>query len=141
MKKTLLLFCFIVLSNIVNAQDKKIVGTWKGLDSEKVGGTLIFDKDGYLTVITLGDTLGGKEYKLYDQLISFKYETDQTAQPHKIQCILTSIESNTVLYKMSGVYRYLTPDKLELRLSFDFKTNYNEFVKGKDDDTIILTRE
>lgn len=54
---------------------------------------------------------------------------------------MTAKNDSTKQYKMSGVYRYLENDKIEMRISSDNLTDYKEFADDNDDDTLFLIRQ
>lgn len=141
MKKTLLLFCFIVFSNIAIAQDKKIVGTWKGINREGTNIEFVFDSEGYITMSSRGEVIGGKEFEIQGVKASTKYETDQTTNPFKLIYKLINLSGNIEVGSMGGVYKYINHNEILLRFNPNPGQTYNDFSDTEDDDTFVLKRK
>lgn len=141
MKKGFLLFILLLISSLSFAQDKKLVGTWKGNDSQGTEIKFIFDAEGYITMSSDGLEVGGKNFDVNGITVSMKYETDLSQTPHKLTYILTDLSGAYPTVTMSGVYQYINDNSIKFRINPNLGESYDSFVDEVDEDTFILKRE
>lgn len=142
MKKTLLLLLLtITLSNTATAQDRKILGTWNGINPEGTNVEFVFDSEGYITMSIGGEIIGGKLFDIQYINASIKYETDQTTDPYKLIYKLIDLSENFEVGTTGGVYKYINDNEILLRFNPNIGQTYNDFSDTVDKDTFVLKRK
>ena len=158
MKKTVLLplaiistALFISFSAPIKDTDPALVGKWQAsIDGRAV--TLIFDKDGYFTVMKTGyngktKIIGGKNKIIGGEILSTYYIPDIHTSPRSIDIAeINSTHTNTKLYK--GIYKLMNLKKLLIKLNdaageprpLKFDAKYNHTGPGLKKITSILDK-
>lgn len=95
-----------------------LVGTWYGggindPDTEK--GYMIFDLDKYTTMISEGDTIGGKGWVTDGVALDLKYEIISSTSPQGIDLVFYSAGQN--FGNMKGIIRMIDEDTFEFCLA------------------------
>ncbi|RAJ13450.1 hypothetical protein [Olleya aquimaris] len=118
MKKLLLLVFILPLMsfNLLNT-DFNIVGTWKGYDNGDIGYA-IFDKEGYATFESNGESMGGKEFMMNDEKAQMTFILNKETQPMEIDFVITLLESGET-QSLLGIIQFENKDKLRLGVGFD----------------------
>ncbi len=105
-------------SNPNNNISELLVGKWYGggindPDTEK--GYMIFDTDKFTTMITKGDTIGGKGFVTDGVPLDLKYEVVPSTSPQGINLVFYSAGEN--LGNMKGIIRMIDEDTFEFCLA------------------------
>lgn len=103
-----------------NSTDPRVTGTWSGKslgDTEEVEMT--FDEDNLFTVITGGEVVGGKNYKVEDTEMVITYEVNMATIPHQIDIVFTvfDIESG----RMKGIFEFIGKNEMRMLLPNDYE--------------------
>lgn len=111
-------------SNRVETTDLKsniselLVGKWYGggvNDTEGEKGYMIFDSNRYTTMISEGDTIGGKGWVTDGVAIDLKYEILSSTSPQGIDLVFQSAGQN--FGNMKGIIRMVDEDTFEFCLA------------------------
>ncbi len=103
-----------------NSTNPRMTGTWSGKsleDTEEVEMT--FDEDNLFTMITEGEVVGGKNFKIEDTEMVILYEVNTATIPHQIDIVFTifGIESG----RMKGIFEFIGKNEMMMLLSEDLE--------------------
>jgi hypothetical protein len=139
MKKLVLLFiAFLSLTSFTSNKTTEttldIVGKWIGEEKGDVG-YFIFDEEGYATLETQGQVLGGKEFMMNGLKCAMTYTVNYESTPMEIDFTVTLLDTKDER-KMLFIAEAIDNDTLKLASSFNDvrPTEFNEV------NSIILTR-
>lgn len=119
MKKLVFLFITIVSLSSFTTRDTKIdiVGKWIGEENGDVG-YFLFDEEGYATLETQGQIIGGKEFLMNGKKCSMSYTVNYDAEPIEIDFTLNILETKSEK-KMLFIAKAIDNNTLKLASSFN----------------------
>lgn len=115
-----------------------LVGTWYGGAADEEQGQFIFDRDRTVTMITEGDTLGGKGYVMNGVAFNLKYEINSSSSPKGIDIVFYSAGDN--LGSMKGIIRMINEDQIEMKLSSIGEARPTEMKNESDSKVAVFKR-
>lgn len=130
--KSLFTLLFFTLTIAVSAQQEKLVGSWTGEDKGDVG-TVIFDEEGYFTLINNGKTMGGKEFDLTSEVkAKMTYAVKPGSNPIEVTLTMTAIDID-YSDNMYGLIRFVNDNEIifalgELGVKIDKITDTNSMT-------------
>lgn len=133
------LFLTILISLLVQCSEKKpnnkIVGEWTTSDKKL---TVIFYETKHAIFIKDNMVLGGDEYSLENgKKAEVNYEMNEAVNPATLDIIVREKGNPKENGRIVGIFRYLTENKIEWRMSFDGK-RFKEFNHKDKDFTALL---
>jgi hypothetical protein len=118
-----------------------IIGEWAGTDKTGKSAVFIFDKTLNVVMIMNGEKMDGHEHERDGHKVEIRYELNETQKPMWLDFTFykdgVKNEKNTA----KGIFRYLSDNKIELRMNFDSDTRYEKFDTEDKESTVILTRK
>ncbi len=112
------LLAFLVFALPMALPAQSLIGKWKGTSEGEVG-MMTFDKAGYVTFTTGGQSIGGKEFDAEGITMSMTYETDATTDPHTIDLVMTMGKEKIEVARMPGIYKFEGKKTLIINMNFD----------------------
>ena len=129
----------IVLSSCTG-DSKKIIGEWKGMDPKGNAVSFIFDKDHTLTLITRNEVISGKEKLVNGHRMKITYETNESAKPATLDFVFTNVDAKKETKRIKGIFRYITDNKMELRIDLFGHTSFDTFNSEDKVHTLLLDK-
>jgi hypothetical protein len=137
MKKYGLVFYFLLVVSALSAQT--LTGTWKGTtEGETVG--FIFDKEGFVSMQSEGELLGGKRYEVDGKFFCMKYVLQKEGKIRNLDMIVYNLKTNKPTQRMLCIVEWISDNKIRLCIGMDEPDQRPKDFKNKED-VIILTRE
>ncbi|MBN1950756.1 MAG: hypothetical protein JW801_06105 [Bacteroidales bacterium] len=137
-KKTSIALLLLLVTCAVFSQGKH-VGIWKGTSDGEVG-FFKFDADGYATITTDGETMGGKDFIVEDTHVKLTYTIDYSLAPHHIDFVLTTLDDAEEFGRFIGIIEFLSKDEMKIRIDFNNEGRPTDFLPEGNEDTVILHR-
>lgn len=119
MKKILaLLLIATLLPSFTTAPVKAfdIVGKWQGNDAGQTF-TMIFDKEGYVTLQKGDEVMGGKEFTLNGEKGAMTYKTDFTKEPDELDLIVTRLTTKQQKI-LKCIFKVVNDNEMKIFLNF-----------------------
>lgn len=119
MKK--LLFALILITAFMGAgstlsAQHNLVGKWMAIDKTDTV-YVVFDEEGYVTLIEDGEVIGGKDFTVEGLPASFTYTTNTQVKPHHIDMHLKAME--TQMGMMPGIFEFVDANTIKLYMNSD----------------------
>jgi hypothetical protein len=129
-------FFILVITTLICAScsksiHDKLVGEWKGTDNTGTTMSIIFEADGAARLIN-GNIVIGPENNA-------KWKINDNVTPFQLDFVSTDLKGNTNTFPM--IVRFVTNDKLQLRMNEDLKIRPTEFSNTDQAMQIILVRQ
>ena len=128
--KTLLCSAFLISSTFCFSQkiDSTIViGTWQSeLDEDNTFGSFIFDKDGFITIESLGITMGGANGMAKGKPIQMIYKLDVSKKPMQLDILVRKPETKTNMIAMRAIVEFSSD--LKMKIAIDQEQRPTEFT-------------
>ncbi|MCB0699870.1 MAG: hypothetical protein H6551_13390 [Chitinophagales bacterium] len=119
---------------------EQLVGEWTG-NSNGEDMSYIFDEEGYATLTSGNNVMGGKSFVVEGQNASMKYMVNTDENPMWLDLVLYEEGSDMEKGRMKGIARFITDDKMEYRVSFNpAEGRPANFDPEDKNNTILLTR-
>lgn len=113
-----------------------LVGTWYGGAADEEQGQFIFDRDRTVTMITEGDTIGGKNYYQENVKIDVKYEIIEDSSPKGLDLILYSYGTEDGRSKC--IIRMIGDNEFEIKLAKNLGDSRPTEMKNESDSKIAV---
>lgn len=98
-------------SSLYAIEEKDFVGMWEGIDQQGRKVAFLFQKEGYLTIITSKKVIGGQAVREDGLKISFKYSFDANQNPIHLDFSQTKGEKTETVKLLA---RFIDPYRLLL---------------------------
>ncbi len=134
----LFLFPLLIGLSAASVKPSGLVGKWKGEDGGEVG-FITFDKKGYVTFFIRDQEIGGKKYLSEGVLYDMLYETDESAEPYKIDFVIKLIADGSEISRMPGIYKLIDQNTLVINMKFDGSVRPTQF-EDESHDQIMLRK-
>jgi len=116
------LIAFLIVTSFLTASftspKATLVGRWRDIDKSQ-SGFMTFDQEGYVTLETNGEVVGGKNFVVDGVTANMRYETREDTDPMEIDFIVTMTEKETEIGRVRGIYKFLSKRKLMININFD----------------------
>lgn len=98
-----------------------IAGRWYGgVPGEESKDYMIFEKDQkYISMITNGETIGGKDYEVDGNILDLKYEIDNTQSPATIDFIF--YYQGSPMGRLKGLINMIDSDSFQILIAEDLE--------------------
>lgn len=96
---------------------QSLKGKWKGESNGEVG-MMSFDKEGYVTFSSGGETVGGKNFTSEGITMSMRYEADDTKDPATLDFVMQVEGLEFEAARMQGIYKFVNPKTLIVNMDF-----------------------
>lgn len=133
-----LLALLITITITLNISAQSLIGTWQGTKDGETG-TITFDKKGYASFSFAGEKFGGKKFESDGVLMSLKYRTDTSVNPHTIDLVMYLYKDETEVARMLGIYKFESEEAFLLNLDFNGANRPTRF-KSDDPNQIMFTK-
>jgi hypothetical protein len=139
-KKTCLIIMIANLLLSFNSYCQKThIGNWKGVDKGKIG-FINLQENGFATITSDNCNLGGETFRMNGVDLKLTYSIDYKSSPINIDFIITSLNNNEELNRLSGIIEFIGETKMKIRFSFEKSSRPINFLPEGNDDTVILEK-
>lgn len=140
--KTVIFAIAVFIFNSFSNPSERHIGEWKGTDNSGKTASLVLDENKDVTMIIHNQVFGGKNFQMNGKKGEVKFEIDYSKNPTSIDFV-AYVEDNGELKekkeRLKGILRFITDNKMELRLSFTGK-RFTNFDPEDKLNTIVLER-
>lgn len=130
------LFLSLLLLSFWQSTNNKHLGTWEGDDGIEVG-YLILDEEGYATLKTDGEVIGGKSTVVGGMEAYMLFEINYQSTPVEIDFVVHKLADDTEMGRLKGIMEFI--DDNNMKLALGYSGDRPEDFEG--DDTIVFTRQ
>jgi hypothetical protein len=124
-----------------SAPTRSIFGEWTGTDKSGKSASFIFEKTHHLVMIMSGERMDGHKHDVNGHEVEIKYEVDETKSPMWLDFAFYKDGEKLKDKTIKGIFRYLSDNKIELRMDFDTGKRFERFDADDKDNTIVMTRK
>jgi hypothetical protein len=127
--------CFLGCAN----KSDRIIGEWK--DNAQQGKSFVFDRTHHATMILENEVIGGKDLVGKHHNAELKYEVNYNHDPYWLDLVVYEAGTTNELARIKGIFRFISNNKMELRMNMDPGGNrFSEFDRHDEDNTVVLDK-
>lgn len=137
MNKNILLCYFILVVSALSAQS--LTGTWKGT-TEGEAMVFVFDKDGFVSMQSEGQLMGGKRFEIEGKYYCMKYNLHKEGKIRNLDLVVYDLKTNKETHRMLCIVEWISNNQIRLCMGMDEPPQRPKDFKNKED-MIVLTRK